>query len=62
MSPHHMLPVVVVILVALCPSCLLDPIDLSDRQCDEEHQCVVGYTCIDLVCENDDDDDPSSSG
>ena len=42
--------------------CLVEPIDLNDRKCDEEHPCVDGYTCVEEVCEVDEEEDPGASG
>ncbi len=42
--------------------CVVEPIDLNDRRCDDEHPCVEGYTCIKETCELDDDEDPGASG
>jgi hypothetical protein len=49
----------VVLALAGLAGCLVDPIDLNDRKCDDDHACVDGYTCIEGECE---DDDGSSSG
>ena len=44
--------------------CAVDPIDLADRQCDDEHPCAAEYTCVDNVCERTDelDDAADTSG
>jgi hypothetical protein len=34
--------------------CAIEPIDLADRQCDDEHPCAAEYTCVDNVCERTD--------
>ena len=34
--------------------CAIEPIDLADRQCDDEHPCAAEYTCVDDVCERTD--------
>lgn len=47
-------------LVHLSLGCLVEPIDLDDRKCDEEHPCIDGYTCVDEVCERDDEDSGSA--
>ena len=47
------------VLVASSLGCLVEPINLDDRKCDEEHPCIDGYTCVDEVCERDDKDSGS---
>jgi hypothetical protein len=41
--------------------CAIEPIDLADRQCDEDHPCAAEYTCVDNVCERTDALDGSTS-
>lgn len=54
---------VCVVAVFGAAGCAIEPIDLADRQCDEEHPCAAEYTCVDNVCERTDAlDDGSSSG
>lgn len=48
-------------------ACSIEPIDLNDRACDEEHPCVDGYECIEEVCEleeaeDDEEDDDDDDG
>jgi hypothetical protein len=52
-----------VIIVVWGAGCAIEPIDLADRQCDDEHPCAAEYTCVDNVCERTDAlDDDSTSG
>jgi hypothetical protein len=41
--------------------CAIEPIDLADRQCDEDHPCAAEYTCVDNVCERTDALDGAST-
>lgn len=36
--------------------CFIEPLDLGDKACDEEHPCAADYTCVDNICELDVDD------
>ena len=36
---------------ALAVACVVAPIDLADRRCDDAHPCVDGYVCVDNTCE-----------
>lgn len=47
------------IVLVVLSGCLVEPIDLNDRKCDEDHECVDGYTCIEGECENDEESDSS---
>jgi hypothetical protein len=38
----------------LAVACIVPPIDLGDRSCDDEHPCVEGYFCADGTCERED--------
>jgi hypothetical protein len=40
--------------VFVMAGCAIEPIDLADRQCDDEHPCAAEYTCVDNVCERTD--------
>ena len=55
--------VVVAVLVAALGmvGCAIEPIDLADRQCDDEHPCAAEYTCVDNVCERTDALDGAST-
>jgi hypothetical protein len=41
-------------------ACVVEPIDLNDRKCDEDRPCVDGYTCTDNICERDEADSSTS--
>lgn len=41
--------------------CLIDPLDIKDKACDETHPCAADYTCIDNVCELDGVDDSGAA-
>jgi hypothetical protein len=38
----------------LAVACIVPPIDLGDRSCDDEHPCVEGYFCAEGTCERED--------
>jgi hypothetical protein len=41
--------------------CTIEPIDISDRQCDEAHPCAAEYTCVDEICERNDELDDAEA-
>lgn len=49
-----------VVLGVVGVACVVEPIGLNDRKCDEDHPCVDGYTCTDNICERDEDDSSTS--
>ena len=52
----------VCVVVGTFAACVVDPIELNDRKCDEDHPCVDGYSCVDQTCERDDGDEDDGSG
>jgi hypothetical protein len=48
-------------IVAGALGCVIDPLDLKDKACDEAHPCAADYTCIDGICELDGDDDSGAA-
>ncbi len=45
------------VVLVLVSACNVDPIDLGDRACDDEHPCVRGYVCVDEICVREDEPD-----
>jgi len=38
-------------------ACSIEPIDLADRECDDDHPCAAEYTCVEGICERTDEID-----